>query len=69
MFLLARMIGLGMATAAAFAAGFLAYLVSGSNQTVGMAAAWVVLAAAGVCLLPLIALAFNGFDVTRDVPA
>lgn len=68
LFMTARMLTLFAAAAAAAAAGFLAYAISGSQRG-GWAIACLVLIGAGVCLVPLIALAFRAFDVGRDTPA
>jgi hypothetical protein len=56
---------IGLAT---FLVGALVWLVS-QNIGVTLAAAWFVVAAAGVGLVPLAVIAFQRFDVSRDTPA
>jgi hypothetical protein len=57
------------ALAGATGAGLIAYLLSRYSVVVGYAGGWLALAAAGVSLVPLLGLAFERFDVTRDTPA
>jgi hypothetical protein len=67
LFLLGKMFVLAVVATAAFAVGAVASLVSRSVW-VGVAAAWPVVAFGGAALVPLIALAFQAFDVGRDTP-
>ncbi|HZY84192.1 MAG TPA: hypothetical protein VFE78_05145, partial [Gemmataceae bacterium] len=67
LFLLGKVLVLAVVTTAALAVGAVAALVSGSVW-VGAVAAWPVVVAAGAALVPLIALAFQAFDVGRDTP-
>jgi hypothetical protein len=85
LFMLAKFAALaaigGAAILAAGIAGLGTWLILGSAgtlddagmssiaYTVGGATAWLVVAAGGFALLPLIALAFKAFDVGRDTPA
>jgi hypothetical protein len=48
--------------------GVVAYLAAGRSLVVAAAAGWVVLAGLAAALVPLVALAFRGFDVARDTP-
>jgi hypothetical protein len=66
--LAARVVVLGAAAVAAGAAAFVLLLVTGSAAA-ALGAAWLVLAAAGAVVVPFVALAFEAFDVARDVPA
>jgi hypothetical protein len=48
--------------------GYITYWLAGLNVVAGAAVGWLVLAGFVVGLVPLIALAFNRFDVARDTP-
>ncbi len=63
-----KLVGLGLTGTVAALIGVVVYLLT---QQVGLAlaAAWAVVALAGLALVPLIGLAFTWFDVGRDVPA
>jgi hypothetical protein len=65
---LGKTFGLLFVGVLASAVGALAGLLSGSVW-VGAAAAWPVVALCGAALVPLVALAFKRFDVSRDTPA
>jgi hypothetical protein len=67
LFLLGKVLVLAVVATAALAVGAVAALVSGAAW-VGVAAAWPVVALSGAALVPLVALAFQGFDVGRDTP-
>lgn len=67
--LLVKTTAIVVAGAAAIGAGFLGWFVSGAQAQVGIAAGWVVLTGLSVALLPLVASAFDAFDVSRDIPA
>jgi hypothetical protein len=81
--LLTKMMVLGCAAVAAGALGFFTWWVSGSlsakadslSGTVdspliaGLIVAWIVLAVFAVAVIPLAAVAFRNFDVSRDMPA
>jgi hypothetical protein len=67
LFLLGKMLVLAVVATAAVLVGFAAALVSGSTW-VGVAAAWPVVVVSGAALVPLVALAFQAFDVGRDTP-
>jgi hypothetical protein len=64
-----KMIGLGITAGVAIGVFFVAYFLSDRNPWAGVAASWPVVALAGAALVPLIALAFQAFDVGRDTPA
>jgi hypothetical protein len=49
-------------------AGLLGYFLTGQSWVAALATSWLVLAAFAVGLVPLIALAFRRFDVSRDTP-
>lgn len=65
---IARMAGLGAALAAAALAGLVGYFLGGRSWAGALAAAWLVLALCALALVPLMALAFQRFDVARDTP-
>jgi hypothetical protein len=67
LFLLGKMLALGVVATAAFAVGAVAAWASGSPW-VGVAAAWPVVVLSGAALVPLVALAFQAFDMGRDTP-
>jgi hypothetical protein len=68
LFMIAKMVSLGVTMSVALVVGVVAWLVSNQNLAVGMAAAWVAVVLAAVAVVPFVALAFEQFDVTRDVP-
>jgi hypothetical protein len=68
LFLLGKMLALAVVATAALIVGGVAAVVSGSVW-VGVAAAWPVVAVSGAALVPLVALAFQAFDVGRDTPS
>ncbi len=49
--------------------GVVVWQMTGENRVAGVAAAWPVVALSGAALVPLIALAFRSFDVSRETPA
>jgi hypothetical protein len=65
---IAKLIVLLVVGFVAFLVGFVAFLVTGGSWLAGGVLAWVVLAAVNVGVLPLVALAFDQFDVARDLP-
>jgi hypothetical protein len=64
---LAKFLILSFAAVAAMLAGLPVYFVFG-NVVIALVVAWLVLAAVGAGLVPLLALAFTRFDVARDTP-
>lgn len=68
LFLMGKMLGLGIVMSIALAVGFATWALTGYNVTAGLLAAWPVVALAGLALVPLIAFAFARFDVGRDTP-
>jgi hypothetical protein len=64
---LAKLLVLGVALALAGLAGLAAWLLTESLLVVGVTL-WVVVAGEAVSLLPLLVLAFDHFDVARDLP-
>jgi hypothetical protein len=67
--LLAKFIVLGCAGGAAAGLGYFTLLMSGGQLVAALAVAWIVLAIFAVAIIPLAALAFRSFDVSRDMPA
>ncbi len=67
LFLLGKVLALGVVAVVAGIVGTVAALVVGSPWA-GAVAAWPVVAASGAALVPFIALAFQAFDVGRDTP-
>jgi hypothetical protein len=65
---LGRLFVLGMVALAAALAGVLAYFVAGESAVAAVAAACTVVAVADAALVPLLVLAFDHFDVARDLP-
>ena len=65
----AKILCLGVAALVPGLAAALAYPLSGGNVAVTLAAAWFGLIADLVGLVPLVAFAFNKFDVASDIPA
>jgi hypothetical protein len=65
---LAKLVGAGVLTGLATAVGAAAFFVSGRSWTAAVAAAWLTLAGGAAGLIPLLVLAFDGFDVARDTP-
>lgn len=68
LFLLARVMSLGLVCASAGFAAFATFWLTHSQILAG-GMAWSIVVVADVCLVPLIGIAFTAFDVTRDVPA
>jgi hypothetical protein len=71
---LGKVFGLIIMGGLAATVGGIAFLISSlvwrmEKEWVGLAAAWPALALCGACLVPLVALAFQHFDVGRDTPA
>jgi len=60
---------MGVAAMLALATGLFAYFVSGESWALTLTAAWLVLVAQAMLVLPVIAWAFNRFDVSADLPA
>lgn len=69
LFLVTKMLALSVAGVLAFLVWALVYHLTGQNFVAALAAAWLTLAAFAVGLVPLVALSFNAFDVSRDIPA
>jgi hypothetical protein len=67
LFLLGKVLALGVVATAAAVVGTVAAFVTGSAW-VGVVAAWPVVAVSGAALVPFVALAFQAFDVGRDTP-
>jgi hypothetical protein len=65
---LGKVIGLSVVAVVAVIVGGVGYGLTG-NLWLGLAAAWPVVLLSGATLVPLVALAFQHFDVGRDVPA
>jgi hypothetical protein len=65
---LGRMLCLGLALGTAVLVGALAYFIAGQSYLAALIAAWLVLAAYAVGMVPLVALAFRQYDVARDTP-
>jgi hypothetical protein len=65
---LAQFACMALAVALAAVAGTVVFFLTGRNGLAAYAAAWLTLAALGLALLPLVALAFRHFDVARDTP-
>jgi hypothetical protein len=63
-----KVVGLSAIAGAAFLVGLPVALLT-ESPWLGAAAAWPVVAAAGALLVPLVALAFRGFNAGADVPA
>jgi hypothetical protein len=68
LFLLGRMMCLGLALVSAAMVGALAYFLTGRSLPAALIVAWLVLAAYAGGMVPLIALAFRQYDVARDTP-
>ncbi len=68
LFLLAKVLLIVVALALAWLSGWLAYL-AGGGLGVAFAAAWLAVALLAASLVPLLAFAFDRFDVARDMPA
>jgi hypothetical protein len=66
--LIGKMLVLTAAVAATVGLGFLGHALTRSLE-VAFVTGWVVLTAFAVTTVPLMALAFEGFDVSRDLPA
>jgi len=65
---IAKVFTLLVTLGAAALAGLAAYVLTGESWTAALAAAWLVVVAAGVGMILLVALAFRQFDVAGDVP-
>ncbi len=65
---LGRILCLGLALGSAGLVGVLVYLAAGRSWPPALIAAWLVLAAYAIGMIPLVALAFRKFDVSRDTP-
>ena len=66
--LMAKLFGVGLAVGIAALPGLAAYYLAGGSWLAAGAAAWVGVAGLAMSLVPLIAIAFNRFDVARDTP-
>ncbi len=64
-----KIAGLMVTLSVAAGVGAIAYFLSAENTMIALAAAWPVVALCGAALVPLVALAFQWFDVGRDTPA
>jgi hypothetical protein len=64
----AKFASVGAAAALASGVGALAFFATGQSWAAAITAAWLVLAACGLALIPLVALAFNQFDVAQNLP-
>jgi len=69
LFLLAKGLGLGLASGLATLAGGAAYFATGGSLGAGLVVAWVAISACALAMVPLVGQAFARFDVARDVPA
>jgi hypothetical protein len=49
--------------------GWGAYFLAGRSLVAGAAVGWMIVTACAWVLVPLLALAFDAFDVSRDIPA
>jgi Putative ABC exporter len=67
LFVLAKTVVLGVVVVTTLAVGGGISLLTG-QMALGLAGAWVVLACAAAVMVPLVAMAFNLFDVGRDTP-
>jgi hypothetical protein len=63
-----KMLTLVVTVGIASLAGLAAYLLGGQSWIAALSAGWLVVAAVAAGLLPLVALAFQHFDVAADVP-
>jgi hypothetical protein len=66
--LMAKLASLAAAAAVAAALGAVVYYVTGGSWAAVVAAVWLVLAACGLAVLPLVAHAFSSFDVAEGPP-
>lgn len=66
---LAKVLIVALFSGAAAGLGAGAYYLTRGNWTATFATAWLMMAAGAVSLVPLLALAFTRFDVSRDIPA
>jgi hypothetical protein len=65
---LLKFVGFGIAAVTMLAAAIPTYILTGQNMLAALAAAGVALAGLAAGLVPLVALAFRQYDVTRDTP-
>ena len=66
--LLAKFVSLGVAAGLATGSGFLVSYFTNGRRLPALAAAWVVLATCGLALIPVLAQAFQRFDVSESLP-
>ena len=64
----AKLATIGVAAALACGAGALAFLVTSQSRAAAIVAAWFVLSACGLALIPLVSVAFTQFDVAQAPP-
>jgi Putative ABC exporter len=69
LFLLAKVVGLGLGVGLSALAGTIVFFISGRNVSAAIVVAWVTLSASALSLVPVVGQAFSRFDVSRDVPA
>ena len=69
LFLFTKILVVGVTGLLVFGVGLGVYLLTGHSLMAALAVAWLVLAACAAAVVPLLALAFDGFDVSRDIPA
>ena len=69
LFMFAKGIGLAVGGGLAAGIGLAVYFLLGHHATVAVVAAWIVMVGVALATLPVVGLAFNRFDVSRDVPA
>jgi hypothetical protein len=69
LFLMSKLLAMGWVTVVAVAVGLAAWYLTRFTSAVAFLAAWLVVAAYGMALVPPVALAFRAFDVGRDTPA
>ena len=62
----AKLVGMGGAGVVAAVAGVVVYFLTGSNMWAAATAAWLAAAVCAAALVPLMGLAFQAYDVSRD---
>ena len=69
LFMMGKMLGLGIGLGLAVMVGAIVYFVSGRYPIPAIVASWLAMVACALALLPLVGQAFTRFDVSRDIPA
>jgi hypothetical protein len=69
LFLITKTLVVAVVALLAFGFGLGAYFLAGHSLVAGLAVAWMVVAACAWVLVPMMAVAFDAFDVSRDIPA